>query len=464
MRYEKSSDLAKPNAIPVSLRSIHMQVNFIAQPEIQLGTLITAALTTTPRPNRVVLVSAFASFQAVLRLKSILCSLHTSGTSVRLVVGVDMGGTSKEVLKELATWPIEVFIFKNRRAGVTFHPKLYIVEAECSAEIFLGSNNLTDGGLYGNYEGAVQVSYHLPDEAPELSRARTQLRKFINPALPIGRRLDDEYLELLLLRRDIPDEAEVRRQRKAEGRHVNSTDSAADIFGYEQTKRPPRLPLEVQQVVLAAVRNQLDALSESRRQQQVRARVDRRGGATGDGTFQATSTDELVIDMRTFEPLAQLTPESFFLELTATSGRAGKIPGEQRVPLEAINAAQEFWKWPDNYIESRNPRRGNSVGGEDRVYFNWKPKWRLRKIGSTADDVIKNIRMYFYQNSSDYRFYSSELTKWARAGDMIRLTRCEGLDYEYECVLAVAGTREHAEWRSLCPPRSIRSPRAFAFA
>jgi len=446
------------------LRSIHMQVNFIAQPEIQLGTLITAALTTTPKPSNVVLVSAFTSLQAVLRLKSILCTLHGSGSAVRLVVGVDMGGTSKEVLKELATWPLEVFIFKNKRVGVTFHPKLYIVETAQSAEVFLGSNNLTDGGLYGNYEGAVQVSYQLPNEAAELSKARKQLSKFINPSLPVGRRLDKDYLDLLLLRRDIPDEAEARKQRREARHRVDSTEPAADIFGYEPTARPPQLPLEVQQVVLAAVRNQLDALSESKRQAQVRARAARKRATAGESTSLAVPVVEPTIDIRNFEPLAQLAPESFFLELTATSGNNSTIPGEQRVPLEAINAAQEFWGWPDSYTESRNPRKGSTPAGEDRVYFNWKPKWRLRKLGSPADDIIKNIRMYFYQNSSDYRFYSSDLARWAKAGDMIRLTRCEGLDYEYECVLAAAGTPEHAEWISFCTQGSAHSPRVFAFA
>lgn len=449
---------------PMSLGSICMQVNFIAQPDIQLGTLITSALSTNPGPRNVVLVSAFTSLQAVLRLKSILSTLHTNGSAIRLVVGVDMGGTSKDVLKELESWPLEVFVFKNKRVGVTFHPKLYVIETAQSAEIFLGSNNLTDGGLYGNYEGAVQVSYQLPSEEAEFRKAMAQLRKFINPTAPVGRRLDKEYLELLLLRRDIPDEAEARRQRAEARRRNESTEPVADIFGYESTARPPRLPIELQQVVLAAVRDQLDALNQASRQTKVRKQAIRKQAIAGSDTSQAAPATESAIDIRNFKPLAQLLPESFFLELTATSSSSSTIPGEQRVPLEAINAAQEFWGWPDRYTESRNPRKGSSPAGEDRVYLNWKPKWRLRKLGSQTEDIIKDIRMYFYQNSSDYRFYSSDLVRWATAGDMIRLTRCEGLDYEYECVLAVKGTPEHAEWRSFCTQGSPRSPRVFAFA
>lgn len=452
-----------------------MQVSFIAQPQLQLGTLLTTALSTTPAPTNVVLVSAFASLQAVLRLKARLCALHASGIAIRLVVGVDMGGTSKEVLKELASWPIEVYVFKNRKGGVTFHPKLYIVEAANAAEVFLGSNNLTDGGLYGNYEGAVRVSYALPVDAAELTRAKTELSKFINPALPVGRRLDAAYLQLLLLRRDIPDEAETRKRRREARGNSDPAGPAADAFGFEPTQGPPQLPVEVQQVVLAAVRHQLDALAEARRHAQVQNRAARRLAAAvagAAGVPEAAAPAEPAIDARAFVPLAQLAPSSFYLELTATSGgrraiaegQPTKIPGEQRVPLEAINAAQDFWGWPANYSEDRNPRRGDAVGGEDRVYFNWKPTWRLRQIGVPAHDIVKDIRMYYYQNSSDYRFYSSDLSRWANAGDMIQLTRCEGQPYEYECVLAVAGTPEHATWKALCTLGSAHSPRVFAFA
>jgi HKD family nuclease len=454
-------------------RSTRMKVDFIAQPQVQLGTLLTNALDSAPPPSNVVLVSAFASLQAVLRLKARLCALSISGGTVRLVVGVDMGGTSKEVLKELATWPVEVFVFKNRKGGVTFHPKLYIVESTTAAEIFLGSNNLTDGGLYGNYEGAVRVAYVLPADAVELANAKTQLDKFINPVGPIGKRLDAEFLELLLLRRDIPDEAETRKRRKEARGSSEPTSPAVDAFGFESTQGPPKLPIEVQQVVLAAVRNQLDALAETKRQVQARARAVRRLTSTAAAAAESDEPmPEPTVDARTFVPLAQITPTSFYLELTATSGgiraaAAGqptKIPGEQRVPLEAINAAQDFWGWPDNYVEDRNPRKGDVPGGEDRVYYNWKPKWRLREVGVPANDVLKDIRMYYYQNSSDYRFYSSDLSRWANAGDMIQLTRCEGLPYEYECVLAVAGRPEHAAWKALCTLGSGHSPRVFAFA
>lgn len=435
-----------------------MRVNFIAQPQQQLGTLLSTALNATPAPTGVVLVSAFASLQAVLRLKARLSALHAGGASVRVVVGVDMGGTSKEVLKELASWPIEVYVFKNRKGGVTFHPKLYIVEAANAAEVFLGSNNLTDGGLYGNYEGAVRVSYSLPADAVELTRAKTELSKFISPSLPVGRRLDAPYLQLLLLRRDIPDEAEARKRRK-EARGAGAPGGAVtDVFGFESTPGAPALPMEVKNVVIAAVQHQLDELA-AKKTAQKRAKTK----AVAAGATPA-STVEPVFDVRSFTPLAQIAPTAFYLELTTTDGAAGNIPGEQRVPLEALHAAHEFWGWPDAYAESVNPRKGPNAGGIRRVYLSRKPLWRVRSASDQSKDVTVGVRMYFVVANSDFRFHSGDLKNWAQAGDLVRINPVEDQPYAYECTLAVAGTAEHAAWAALCGPTSGKSPRMFGYS
>ena len=34
----------------------------------------------------------------------------------------------------------------------TFHPKLYLFKSDDHAEMVMGSGNLTEGGLYTNYE------------------------------------------------------------------------------------------------------------------------------------------------------------------------------------------------------------------------------------------------------------------------------------------------------------------------
>lgn len=444
-----------------------MQINFIAQPQEQLGVLLESALSGPSAPIRVIIVSAFASFQTVLRLKARLHALHAAAATIRIVVGVDLGGTSKEVLQELASWPVEVFVFKNKKSRVTFHPKLYIIESAATAEVFLGSNNLTDGGLYGNYEGAVRVTYSLPDDNDGFVKAKSQLSKFIEPGAPAGRQLDDGYLAQLLARRDIPSEAEAKKRRKAALGIALPGEVGPDIFGYEDTKGPPKLPVEVQRVVRAAIAHQMDEESKAKaRAKRVwnAAVKEAKKDAVAKGTEPVLPEPPPEKDVRSFTPLAQISPSAFYLELVTTGNRAGNIPGEQRIPLVALNAAQEFFGWPDKYVESVNPRKGPLAPGKRRVQIERKPNWRVRSATDPAKDVIAGVRMYYLTANSDYRFHSGNLAKWANAGDIVKITRSDNPDYEYECVLAVAGTPEYEEWKVLCIPGSKHSPRVFGFS
>lgn len=444
-----------------------MEVNFIAQPHEQLGALFRIAIEPLKCPTRVTIVSAFASLQAILRLKQCLLELQAGTTSVRIVVGVDMGGTSKEVLQELVTWPVEVFVFKNRKSGITFHPKLYIVESNSTVEIFLGSNNLTDGGLYGNYEGAVRVTYVLPTDVAEFGKAKQQLSKFIDPAEPIGRRLTAAYLEMLVARSDIPSEAESRQRRKTARGSSDGTATNPDVFGFEPTSGPPKLPLDIQQVVLAAVSHQQDKQKSehTKANRQRNAAVKKAmAEAVANRTQPILPAPLPEVDIRSFVPIAQISPTAFYLELVTTSGQ-GNIPGEQRIPLVALNAAQEFWGWPDKYTETVNARKGLNAPGKRRVKIGRKPLWRIRSIADNTKDVTMGVHMYYLAANSDYRFHAGILKKWdAKAGDIVRITRCDNEPYEYDCVLAIAGSSEHAEWKSYCSTGSERSKRIFGFS
>ena len=84
-----------------------MNVQFLAQPDIQLGLIVSELLDSQPPPTKVILVSAFAGLQTVMRLKEPIEDIRSESSFVRLVLGIDMGGTSQEVLTELlqCSWP-----------------------------------------------------------------------------------------------------------------------------------------------------------------------------------------------------------------------------------------------------------------------------------------------------------------------------------------------------------------------
>ena len=434
-----------------------MDIQFIAQPENQLGRCLEAALIGPPRPTAVWVVTAFVHMQAVLRLKPRMLALHAAGTAVRFVVGVDMGGTSREVLSELSSWPVEVFVFKNRKSGVTFHPKFYVIESAKTAEIFMGSNNLTDGGLYKNYEGTVRVTYALPADFKRLTRAKAELARFLDPPSPVGRRLDAGYLAQLLTRPEIPSEVEARQRRKVAAEGTGTIAALPDVFGFESTPGAPSLPRSVQEAIVNSVREQIAELKAARKKTRKKAK-----GKTG-RTRSARGTSSPKVDLREIKPKNQFFPQAFYLELTTTKGAHGNIPGEQRIPLEAISSAQEFWGWPEKYTEKINPRKGPSAKGEKRVYVEWKPTWRVHQFNKPARDVTLGVRLYYYKNSSDFRFHAGALRKWAKGGDIVRITRPEDGKVAFDCTLAVARTKEHREWKALCTLHSENSPRGFGF-
>jgi hypothetical protein len=215
-----------------------MDVEFLTQPDARVGDVIDGAIADHGLPLEFVMVSAFASLRTVLRFRPRVAEIKASGGAVRLVLGVDLGGTSKEVLQEVASWEVPVTIVKNRMFGVTFHPKLYVLRWPTRAEIIVGSNNLTDGGLYRNYEASSRTVYALPDEQAALDKALSELKRFLQPIGPIAAALTPAYLSTLLALPEIPPEAVARRTR-AEGIPRRPPSS---VFGYESIPQAPKAP------------------------------------------------------------------------------------------------------------------------------------------------------------------------------------------------------------------------------
>lgn len=153
-----------------------------------------------------------------------------------------------------------------------------------------------------------------------------------------------------------------------------------------------------------------------------------------------------------------LLPAAFYMTLPTLQGE--NIPGEARVPLEAIELAKEFWGWPGEYKKDVSPR-----AGRDRVYWNWRPTWRVSSVLYPKSVTVQEVRMYMYENSSDFRFYVRPLVNaGGNLGDVVRIRRIAEPNAEYECVLARQGTPEYDEWIRHCALAVKNSSRRFGYA
>jgi hypothetical protein len=410
-----------------------MKVEYIAQPDTQFGKVLSAFLDSDPNPSRVVFVSAFVSVQTIMRVKQQVLDLKDAGASVRLVLGIDLGGTSQEALAEVLSWGIDCRIVNHRLPGHTFHPKLYMLEWEERAAIIIGSNNFTEGGLFNNYEGAAHITYEFPHDADDFNTACDELSRFLDPDGPVVKVLTDELLKDLIDRGDVPTEEEVRKSsfawRKPKAKGGGKKDS---LFGTEDFDPPPPLPADLLERLIKDVRKRRSTASKAPKK------------------AAAKPIDDAVSDA--------VRPAAFYMTLPTLQG--DNIPGEGRIPLEAVELAKEFWGWPDEYSKEVSPR-----SGQDRVYWNWRPQWRIWDVTAPGDVTTQEVRMYMYENSSDFRFYVRPLVNaGANLGDVVRIRRIAESDAEFECVLARQGTPDFAEWIKSCTQPVRSSTRRFGYA
>ena len=220
-----------------------MRTRVIAQPtDAKMGEIIKEHLSSQePFFNKVWLVSAFANAQAIQRLAPEILAAKEHGARISMIVGFDVKSTSAEALRQIDSLGVNAILVHNARGGHTFHPKIYLFEANSEAEIFIGSSNLTDGGLYTNYEASSQTSFEFPQENREYENFIASLDKYLNPQGVTAQVLNEGLIDTLVKRGDVPTEKEIRLRRQR-GVKTEKTGYIPDSpFGVEHIKRPPRL-------------------------------------------------------------------------------------------------------------------------------------------------------------------------------------------------------------------------------
>lgn len=221
-----------------------MTITIVSSPETQFGNQVDELLAQEVVYRRIIFVSAFVALRTILRLRERLLVQSEKGARLQLTVGIDLGGTSREVLEELLRWNSETFVFHNAIPRATFHPKIYLFEGEKTATLFVGSNNLTDGGFYTNYEAISRCDFDLPADAAEYQRLITPLGQFLEPHGPTVQQLTAQLIATLVARGELPSEAEARLRRRlqTENHRGEGQDRPQNPFAPVAVPLPPLLP------------------------------------------------------------------------------------------------------------------------------------------------------------------------------------------------------------------------------
>lgn len=99
---------------------------------------------------------AFASYSGVSALTRYIQEGKERGMSIKVILGIDQKGTSKEALEEVLKWNVDARIYHTGSINI-FHPKVYLFENIDIFTLIVGSNNLTVPGLVQNVECSLLI-------------------------------------------------------------------------------------------------------------------------------------------------------------------------------------------------------------------------------------------------------------------------------------------------------------------
>lgn len=346
---------------------------------------------------------AFVKRSGTKHITTALTSFAQAG-HIEIVAGVDHRGTSAEGLRDLleAVSPNgQVIVFHNR-LPLTFHPKVYLFRSPLAADIVIGSGNLTEGGLFTNYEAALRLSLNLndPDQATMLRSIEQVLDTWADLFAGTARVLDTSLLGQLTAAGLVPLDVSMA-QESANVEQVNERTRSGrerSLFAARSEHRAPPVPRPASTL-----------------------RPPTEFGAVG---FIMTL-------QRTDVGVGQ-----------ATAGASRRSP-EIFIPLAARNANPDFWGWPGAFTP--DPQRPDKL---DRSGV------RMRLGGE-----VVTVNMMTWPVKHDFRLRCEALRSAGNVGDILRMERVKpSAGYEYYVEVIPEGTSQHPAYLALCrnPVRNSR--------
>jgi len=348
---------------------------------------------------------AFVKRSGVQHISEGLRDFSRTG-KITIAVGVDCRGTSFEGLRDLLECLEgrgDIFVFHNE-GNYVFHPKVYVFKCKDKALVVVGSGNLTQGGLFTNYEAALSVSLNLNHESSRelLAHVDRMLDEWTREGTPTCVKLTKKSLEELRSADYVLPEAEL-------GAIEVEGGQPPDIIGIRRRKGKPAIFGRV------AV---------------PRAPYVRRAPTKGPKRIERPASR------------GEECPSGFVMTLHRTDVGHGQLtPGTSRrspeifIPLAARDFAPRFWGWRDEFHE--DPEK---PGKWDR------PGVRMR-VGS---EVIV-VNMMTWPDKHDFRLRSEKLRSAGNVGDIFRMERTTGEGgVQYQVQVISRNALEFRKYRRYC--------------
>ena len=203
----------------------------------QLGTILINEI--KQNYSSLTIFSAFAKNSGVLRLKEAIEKHRSKGGCVTAFIGIDLDGTSYEALLNLFSLCDNLYVIHSKNFSTTYHSKIYLLEKSDKAWCAVGSNNLTGGGLWTNFESCNIETYKIPDEQECLASIHEIVEKYTNSAYKCSFKIssiDDinVLLDAKYITKEISQRIENISKRKAQQKRHKKT----PLFGSEKVTMP----------------------------------------------------------------------------------------------------------------------------------------------------------------------------------------------------------------------------------
>ena len=347
-----------------------MQVELLMQPENEenrIGDFLKSQLS-DGKWTHFYSASAFVKRSGVKHIEQELVSFSNT-CEVRIICGVDMGGTSIEgvkMLHECIGNDNSLWFFHNE-AGSTFHPKVYLFFNDNKASVAIGSGNMTEGGLFTNYEMGAVI---------EMDRSKKKDKDFFVKIINIfdswsvnaGDKailINDSSIKDLLSNGYLVSESKIQphQRRMPSGKLAHKK-----LFGKEYASHP----FYSSGAISASSSNQIK--SES-----------------GQGRVFLMTLHQTDVGGEEGKTKSRRSPEIF-------------------IPLKARDHDKNFWGWKNLFKKD-----SSKPGKLDR-----------RNVSVMFEGELIKVTMMTWPDKSDFRLRSTELRRAGEVGDILKLKKLDG--------------------------------------
>lgn len=186
--------------------------------------------------SQLTIMVAYAKLSGVYRLSPYIEEFCKNGGNVRCIVGIDQQNTTYDALFQLLKLSDDVNIFHSESVSQTFHIKCYWLSNDAKCWYAIGSNNLTAGGLFSNYELSNIAQLNGNDACEKNSSLQRIYTTYSNPASACCHKLSKSFLDELLSNGYVTKELQ---QRKAFAEAIKQGAAHKNkLFGNESFSAP----------------------------------------------------------------------------------------------------------------------------------------------------------------------------------------------------------------------------------